>query len=208
MRPENKTFGTADGKQVRRTNSASPLGKFFDPGDYFLPVILIRFLGFHNLQDVMRLHEHTAMCGRDTFWFWVISAVPFYCSTWERYFTDTLILPVVNGPTEGLRLIYLRISLQLYSVLSSGLNSLGSLCHFHCLAAHDQDIFLTGRTYEEIPTGRSHFVADDSFLLLFQQSIASDSSNTQNSNSEEELTPFFSSLTALVHGTVISVPND
>ncbi|KAJ8547976.1 hypothetical protein K7X08_021212 [Anisodus acutangulus] len=134
------------------------------------------------------------LCGRDTFWFWVISAVPFYCSTWERYFTDTLILPVVNGPTEGLRLIYLRISLQLYSVLSSGLNSLGSLCHFHCLAAHDQDTFLTGRTYEEIPTDRSHFVADDSFLLLFQQSIASDSSNAQNSNSEEELTPFFSSL--------------
>ncbi|XVF03084.1 hypothetical protein REPUB_Repub04eG0230200 [Reevesia pubescens] len=48
----------------------------------------------------------TAMCGRDTFWFWVISAVPFYGATWEHYFTNTLILPVVNGPTEGLALIY------------------------------------------------------------------------------------------------------
>ncbi|ONH90992.1 hypothetical protein PRUPE_8G087200 [Prunus persica] len=49
----------------------------------------------------------TAMCGRTTFWFWVISAVPFYCATWEHYFTNTLILPAVNGPTEGLMLIYL-----------------------------------------------------------------------------------------------------
>ncbi|KAL0463673.1 UNVERIFIED_CONTAM: Choline/ethanolaminephosphotransferase 2 [Sesamum latifolium] len=49
----------------------------------------------------------TAMCGGSTFWFWVISAVPFYCATWEYYFTKTLILPVVNGPTEGLMLIYM-----------------------------------------------------------------------------------------------------
>lgn len=26
----------------------------------------------------------TAMCGRDTFWFWVISAIPFYGATWEQ----------------------------------------------------------------------------------------------------------------------------
>ncbi|XP_012855181.1 PREDICTED: choline/ethanolaminephosphotransferase 1-like, partial [Erythranthe guttata] len=49
----------------------------------------------------------TAMCGKSTFWFWVISAVPFYCATWESYFTNTLILPVINGPTEGLMLIYM-----------------------------------------------------------------------------------------------------
>ncbi|EYU22598.1 hypothetical protein MIMGU_mgv1a0105291mg [Erythranthe guttata] len=47
------------------------------------------------------------MCGKSTFWFWVISAVPFYCATWESYFTNTLILPVINGPTEGLMLIYM-----------------------------------------------------------------------------------------------------
>ncbi|KMT03370.1 hypothetical protein BVRB_8g190590 isoform A [Beta vulgaris subsp. vulgaris] len=47
------------------------------------------------------------MCGRATFWFWVIAAIPFYGATWENYFTNTLILPVVNGPTEGLMLIYL-----------------------------------------------------------------------------------------------------
>ncbi|CAN6247442.1 unnamed protein product [Urochloa humidicola] len=47
------------------------------------------------------------MCGKATFWFWVISAVPFYFATWEHFFTNTLILPIVNGPTEGLMLIYL-----------------------------------------------------------------------------------------------------
>ncbi|KAI3970945.1 hypothetical protein MKX01_024592 [Papaver californicum] len=48
----------------------------------------------------------TAMCGRNTFWFWVIAAVSFYGTTWEHFFTNILILPVVNGPTEGLMLIY------------------------------------------------------------------------------------------------------
>uniref|UniRef100_A0A6N2N3H8 Aminoalcoholphosphotransferase n=1 Tax=Salix viminalis TaxID=40686 RepID=A0A6N2N3H8_SALVM len=62
--------------------------------------------------DVMRLlfesmaFGSTAMCGRDSFWFWLISAVPFYGATWEHFFTNTLILPAVNGPTEGLMLIY------------------------------------------------------------------------------------------------------
>lgn len=26
----------------------------------------------------------TAMCGTRTFWFWVISAIPFYFATWEQ----------------------------------------------------------------------------------------------------------------------------
>ncbi|KAJ7961797.1 Choline/ethanolaminephosphotransferase 1 [Quillaja saponaria] len=35
------------------------------------------------------------------------AAIPFYSATWEHYFTNTLILPVINGPTEGLMLIYM-----------------------------------------------------------------------------------------------------
>ena len=35
----------------------------------------------------------TAMCGRNTFWFWVISAVPFYCATWEKY-VDLWLMPL------------------------------------------------------------------------------------------------------------------
>ncbi|XP_044489780.1 choline/ethanolaminephosphotransferase 1 [Mangifera indica] len=90
-----QTFDAVDGKQARRTNSSSPLGELFDHGCDAL-ACAFEAMAFGS----------TAMCGRYTFWFWVISAVPFYLATWEHYFTNTLILPVVNGPTEGLMLIY------------------------------------------------------------------------------------------------------
>ncbi|GAA0154099.1 transferase [Lithospermum erythrorhizon] len=91
-----QTFDAVDGKQARRTNSSSPLGELFDHGCDAL-ACAFEALAFGS----------TAICGRSTFWFWVISAVPFYCATWEHYFTNTLILPAVNGPTEGLMLIYM-----------------------------------------------------------------------------------------------------
>ncbi|VAI54173.1 unnamed protein product [Triticum turgidum subsp. durum] len=90
-----QTFDAVDGKQARRTNSSSPLGELFDHGCDAL-ACTFESLAFGS----------TAMCGNATFWFWVISAVPFYFATWEHYFTNTLVLPIVNGPTEGLMLIY------------------------------------------------------------------------------------------------------
>ncbi|KAJ8620011.1 hypothetical protein MRB53_028540 [Persea americana] len=91
-----QTFDAVDGKQARRTSSSSPLGELFDHGCDAL-ACAFEALAFGS----------TAMCGgRNTFWFWVISAVPFYFATWEHFFTNTLILPEVNGPTEGLLLIY------------------------------------------------------------------------------------------------------
>ncbi|GAB4846302.1 Cholinephosphotransferase 1 [Ancistrocladus abbreviatus] len=91
-----QTFDAVDGKQARRTNSSSPLGELFDHGCDAL-ACTFEALAFGS----------TAMCGKSTFWYWVIAAVPFYCATWEHFFTNTLILPVINGPTEGLMLIYL-----------------------------------------------------------------------------------------------------
>ncbi|KAH7556850.1 hypothetical protein JRO89_XS11G0003000 [Xanthoceras sorbifolium] len=90
-----QTFDAVDGKQARRTNSSSPLGELFDHGCDAL-ACAFESMAFGS----------TAMCGQDTFWFWVLSAVPFFGATWEHYFTNTLILPVINGPTEGLMLIY------------------------------------------------------------------------------------------------------
>ncbi|KAL1317790.1 hypothetical protein HN51_069982 [Arachis hypogaea] len=90
-----QTFDAVDGKQARRTNSSSPLGELFDHGCDAL-ACTFEALAFGS----------TAMCGRSTFWFWLISAITFYGATWEHFFTNTLILPVVNGPTEGLMLIY------------------------------------------------------------------------------------------------------
>lgn len=91
-----QTFDAVDGKQARRTNSSSPLGELFDHGCDAL-ACTFESLAFGS----------TAMCGGDAFWFWLISAVPFYGATWEHFFTNTLTLPVVNGPTEGLMLIYM-----------------------------------------------------------------------------------------------------
>ncbi|KAF5187184.1 Choline/ethanolaminephosphotransferase [Thalictrum thalictroides] len=90
-----QTFDAVDGKQARRTNSSSPLGELFDHGCDAL-ACTFEALAFGS----------TAMCGKDTFWFWLISAIPFYGATWEHFFTNTLILPAINGPTEGLMLIY------------------------------------------------------------------------------------------------------
>ncbi|XP_042392902.1 choline/ethanolaminephosphotransferase 1-like isoform X1 [Zingiber officinale] len=90
-----QTFDAVDGKQARRTNSSSPLGELFDHGCDAL-TCAFEALAFGS----------TAMCGGTTFWFWVIAAVPFYFATWEHFFTNTLILPIFNGPTEGLMLIY------------------------------------------------------------------------------------------------------
>ncbi|CAJ1932155.1 unnamed protein product [Sphenostylis stenocarpa] len=92
----NMTFDAVDGKQARRTNSSSPLGELFDHGCDAL-ACTFEALAFGS----------TAMCGRGTFWWWLISAITFYGATWEHYFTNTLILPVINGPTEGLMIIYI-----------------------------------------------------------------------------------------------------
>ncbi|XP_010257832.1 PREDICTED: choline/ethanolaminephosphotransferase 1-like [Nelumbo nucifera] len=91
-----QTFDAVDGKQARRTNSSSPLGELFDHGCDAL-ACAFETMAFGS----------TSMCGRSSFWFWVLAAVPFYCATWEHFFTNTLILPAVNGPTEGLMLIYM-----------------------------------------------------------------------------------------------------
>ncbi|KAG6764105.1 hypothetical protein POTOM_031563 [Populus tomentosa] len=80
-----QTFDAVDGKQARRTNSSSPLGELFDHGCDAL-ACAFESMAFGS----------TAMCGRDTFWFWLISAVPFYCATWENSF---LLRCRVVGPT-------------------------------------------------------------------------------------------------------------
>jgi ethanolaminephosphotransferase len=92
-----QTFDAVDGKQARRTNSSSPLGELFDHGCDALTV------SFETLA-----FASTLMSGKYlTFWFWLIAASTFYLATWESFFTDTLILPVLNGPTEGLMLFYI-----------------------------------------------------------------------------------------------------
>ena len=91
-----QTLDNMDGKQARRTGSSSPLGLLFDHGcdainSIFGSVNWIISLGLNPQRDAL-------MC-------WGIILGPmamFYVSTWEEYFTGELILPIVNGPNEGL----------------------------------------------------------------------------------------------------------
>ncbi|BBH09338.1 aminoalcoholphosphotransferase 1 [Prunus dulcis] len=80
--PPRWTFDAVDGKQARRTDSSSPLGELFDHGCDAL-ACAFEGLAFGVLQCVEELPSGFG------------------------YFTNTLILPAVNGPTEGLMLIYL-----------------------------------------------------------------------------------------------------
>eukprot|EP00850_Spirogloea_muscicola_P017285 SM000147S01104 [mRNA] locus=s147:25909:30376:- [translate_table: standard] len=90
-----QTFDAVDGKQARRTNSSSPLGELFDHGCDAL-TCAFESLAFGS----------AVLSGRNTLGFWAVATIPFYFATWETYYTHTLLLPVVNGPTEGLMIMY------------------------------------------------------------------------------------------------------
>ncbi|KAL2623222.1 hypothetical protein R1flu_003427 [Riccia fluitans] len=101
-----QTFDAVDGKQARRTNSSSPLGELFDHGCDALTC------AFETMS-----FASTVLAGRHSIWYWAIATIAFYGATWESFFTDTLILPAINGPTEGLLLIY---SVHIYTAVVGG----------------------------------------------------------------------------------------
>ncbi|KAK6157734.1 hypothetical protein DH2020_011982 [Rehmannia glutinosa] len=109
-----QTFDAVDGKQARRTNSSSPLGELFDHGDLSLFIIL------YSLASVIAFSLRPWPLEAQQCVVGILSGSGLYqqsLSTVLRgnirirkltlYFTNTLILPAVNGPTEGLMLIYM-----------------------------------------------------------------------------------------------------
>uniref|UniRef100_H3GFE6 CDP-alcohol phosphatidyltransferase n=1 Tax=Phytophthora ramorum TaxID=164328 RepID=H3GFE6_PHYRM len=87
----------ADGKQARKTGNSSPLGLLFDHGCDALNVVISACT-----------FASTIMLG-PTYWSLVIflgPAMVFFMATWEEYYTGTLALPVINGPNEGLLIMY------------------------------------------------------------------------------------------------------
>jgi len=91
-----QTLDNMDGKQARRTGSSSPLGLLFDHGcdaanSMFGSANWIIAIG-------LVLSDDPCMC-------WILVLGPmalFYVATWEEYYTGKLILPIMNGPNEGL----------------------------------------------------------------------------------------------------------
>jgi ethanolaminephosphotransferase len=91
-----QTLDNADGKQARRTKSSSPLGLLFDHG-------------CDALNSLPGSVNWAIACGlglsKDPIqaWFVISCAMTlFYVTTWEEYYTNELILPIINGPNEGL----------------------------------------------------------------------------------------------------------
>ncbi|CAI5460089.1 unnamed protein product [Closterium sp. Yama58-4] len=86
-----QTFDAVDGKQARRTGASSPLGELMD----------------HSCDAVCCTLEvlpfaAAGMMGSHAPLFWLVSSSTFYFASWETFFTHSLVLPIVNGPTEGL----------------------------------------------------------------------------------------------------------
>ncbi|KAJ1959289.1 hypothetical protein GGI12_004413 [Dipsacomyces acuminosporus] len=87
------SFDAVDGKQARRTGTASPLGELFDHGCDSLVVSL-----------VMTMFASTCQLGQ-TWWTAALvffSLANFYMSTMEEYHTHVLYLGYFSGPVEGI----------------------------------------------------------------------------------------------------------
>ncbi|KAJ3036806.1 hypothetical protein HDV00_002359 [Rhizophlyctis rosea] len=87
------TFDNVDGKQARRTGSSSPLGELFDHG-------------VDSLNAAFGSMIQAAGIGMGLSWGTVtivgVTTIVFFFSTWENYYTGSLYLGYINGPTEGL----------------------------------------------------------------------------------------------------------
>jgi len=91
-----QTLDNMDGKQSRKTGSSSPLGLLFDHGcdavnSVFGSANWIAALGLSPRSDQWQILTLV-----------VVPMAAFYITTWEEYYTHRLVLPIINGPTEGL----------------------------------------------------------------------------------------------------------
>ena len=91
-----QTLDNMDGKQARRTGSSSPLGLLFDHGCDAINSIF----GSANWIIGMGLipADNLLAC-------WALVFGPFcmfYIATWEQLHTGELVMPIVNGPNEGI----------------------------------------------------------------------------------------------------------
>ena len=81
-----------DGKQARRTENSSPLGLLFDHGCDSLTTAFLAL----SVGGLLQLGR-TWMFG--LFGFSLLNG--FYFATLEQYYTGKLLLPIVNGPSDG-----------------------------------------------------------------------------------------------------------
>ena len=93
-----QTIDNLDGRQARRTSSSSPLGLLFDHGVDAINVTISTMV----MMNVLQVGTSPKL-----FYLWSTVFIPFVCATWEEYYTGSLVLAEVNGPTDGVFLCIL-----------------------------------------------------------------------------------------------------
>ncbi|KAE9109578.1 hypothetical protein PF010_g11483 [Phytophthora fragariae] len=98
-----QTLDNLDGKQARRTKSSSPLGLLFDHGCDALNISV----GTMTMASILQMGTTWRTLG-----FGLSAHFVFIFATWEEYYSGSLELPIINGPTEG---ILIGIALKLFT---------------------------------------------------------------------------------------------
>jgi ethanolaminephosphotransferase len=91
------TLDNMDGKQARKTGSSSPLGLLFDHG---CDAVNAAMLGPWILAGLVQADFATWK----PYALFVMTTLPFFVATWEEFHVGKFVLPVINGPSEGLML--------------------------------------------------------------------------------------------------------
>lgn len=89
-----QTLDNMDGKQARKTGSSSPLGLIFDHGCDAVNAGVGALLSC-TLFAIPAADTAAVLLACS------LTSVPFYWATWEEYHLHALVLPWVNGPSEG-----------------------------------------------------------------------------------------------------------
>ena len=92
------TLDNMDGKQARRTGSSSPLGLLFDHGCDCLNAGITGPLIMHAAFGVPPGSWHFIGI-------WLLPSIPFFFNTYEEFHIGRFVLPLVNGPNEGLAML-------------------------------------------------------------------------------------------------------
>jgi len=103
-----QTLDNMDGKQARRTGTSSPLGYVVDHGCDAINSTIGTLNLFVNLNVATYVggdHTMRRWASLKQWMLWETVAVGFFFNTWEEYHTGSLVLPVVNGASEGLTLL-------------------------------------------------------------------------------------------------------
>ena len=92
-----QTLDNLDGRQARRTGSSSALGQFFDHGCDAIT----------GVSELCKAVASFGLGASDSFYFIFLMGIGFFLTSWEEYVTHAFYLGYVNGPDEGLTLLWI-----------------------------------------------------------------------------------------------------